>query len=94
MALSETVRLTDMLRKMLSFSKPEEEEKQAMEINTILDEILVLHEKQLRENSIRIISSLADGLPKTYASKNQLRQVFLNMISNARDAMPEGVLSV
>ena len=90
MALSETVRLTDMLRKMLSFSKPEEEEKQAIEINTILDEILVLHEKQLRENSIRIISLLADGLPKTYASKNQLRQVFLNMISNARDAMPEG----
>ena len=28
--------------------------------------------------------------PKVYASKNQLRQVFLNMISNARDAMPEG----
>jgi len=90
MALSETVRLTEMLRKMLSFSRPDEEERQPADINNILDEILLLHEKQLREHSIRIISSFAEGLGIVYASKNQLRQVFLNMISNARDAMPEG----
>ena len=90
MALSETVRLTEMLRKMLSFSKPDEEEKQPANINTILDEILLLHEKQLREHSIRISSSFEEDLGMVYASKNQLRQVFLNMISNARDAMPEG----
>jgi two-component system NtrC family sensor kinase len=46
--------------------------------------------KQLQENGIRISSSFADDLQKIYASKNQLRQVFLNMISNARDAMPDG----
>jgi len=46
--------------------------------------------KQLQENSIRISTSFADDLQKIYASKNQLRQVFLNMISNARDAMPDG----
>ncbi|UCF82458.1 MAG: PAS domain S-box protein [Desulfobacteraceae bacterium] len=90
MALSETMRLTEMLRKMLSFSKPDEEERQPTDINTILDEILLLHEKQLRENSIRISSSFAEDLGMVYASKSQLRQVFLNMISNARDAMPEG----
>jgi len=90
MALSETVRLTEMLRKMLSFSKPDEEEKQPVNINTIMDEILLLYEKQLREHSIRIFSSLKEGLNKVRASKNQLRQVFLNIISNARDAMPEG----
>ena len=90
MALSETERLTEMLRKMLSFSKPDEEEKQPTNINTILDEILLLYEKQLRENSIRISSSFTKGLEMIYASKNQLRQVILNMISNARDAMPEG----
>jgi len=90
MALSETVRLTEMLRKMLSFSKPDEEEKQPVDINTILDEILLLVKKQLQENSIRISTSFVDGLGKVNASKNQLRQVFLNMISNARDAMPEG----
>jgi PAS domain S-box-containing protein len=90
MALSETVRLTEMLRKMLSFSKPDEEEKQPANINTILDEMLLLHEKQLREHSVRISSSLAEDLDMVKASKNQLRQVFLNIISNARDAMPEG----
>jgi two-component system NtrC family sensor kinase len=90
MALSETERLTELLRKMLSFSKPDEEEKQPTDINTILDEILLLVGKQLQENSIRISSHLADNLGKVYASRNQLRQVFLNMISNARDAMPEG----
>jgi two-component system NtrC family sensor kinase len=90
MALSETVRLTDLLRKMLSFSKPDEEEKQPTDVNTILDEILLLVGKQLQENSIRISSSFSDDLTEAYASKNQLRQVFLNMISNAKDAMPDG----
>ncbi|MFB0521195.1 MAG: PAS domain S-box protein [Desulfatiglandales bacterium] len=90
MALSETERLTELLRKMLRFSKPDEEEKQPTDINTILDEILLLVRKQLQENSIRLSSSFADDLEKVYASRNQLRQVFLNMISNARHAMPDG----
>ncbi|MCF8145371.1 MAG: PAS domain S-box protein [Deltaproteobacteria bacterium] len=90
MALSETERLSEMLRKMLSFSKPDEETKQPSDINNILDEILLLHEKQLREHSITLSISLGKNLGAVYASKNQLRQVFLNMIANARDAMPDG----
>jgi PAS domain S-box-containing protein len=90
MALSETERLAEMLRKMLSFSKPDEEKRQPSDINTILDEILLLHEKQLREHNITLSVSLGEDLGKVYASKNQLRQVFLNMIANARDAMSDG----
>ncbi|MGD8522810.1 MAG: PAS domain S-box protein [Desulfobacterales bacterium] len=90
MAHSETIRLSEMLRKMLSFSKPDQEERQPVKINSILDEILLLHEKQFRENDIKIDSRFAQGLDLVYASKNQLRQVFLNMIANARDAMPDG----
>ena len=90
MAHSETIRLSDMLRKMLSFSKPDQEEKQPVDVNSILDEILLLHEKQLRELDITIASDFAEGLGWVNASKNQLRQVFLNMVANARDAMPNG----
>ncbi|MDH3826358.1 MAG: PAS domain S-box protein [Desulfobacterales bacterium] len=90
MALSETVRLSELLRKMLSFSKPDQEEKQAVDLNTVLDEILILHEKQLQENDIKIKTFFAEALPQISASKNQLRQVFLNLVANARDAMPSG----
>ena len=90
MAHSETIRLSDMLRKMLSFSKPDQEERQPVDINSILDEILLLHEKQLRELDISIASDFAEDLGMVNASKNQLRQVFLNMVANARDAMPNG----
>ena len=90
MALSETVRLSELLRKMLSFSKPDQEEKQAVDLNTVLDEILLLHEKQLQENDIKIKMSFAETLPQINASKDQLRQVFLNLVANARDAMPDG----
>ena len=90
MALSETVRLSELLRKMLSFSKPDQEERHPVDINAVLDEILLLHEKQLRENDINIISKFANTLGQVKASKNQLRQVFLNMVANARDAMANG----
>jgi PAS domain S-box-containing protein len=90
MALSETVRLSELLRKMLSFSRPDQEEKQAVDLNTVVDEILLLHEKQLQENDIKIKTSFAGELPPIMASKNQLRQVFLNLVANARDAMPDG----
>jgi two-component system NtrC family sensor kinase len=75
---------------MLSFSKPDQEERQVVDVNTVLDVILLLHERQLQENDIKIATSLAEDLPKIKASKNQLRQVFLNLIANARDAMPAG----
>jgi len=90
MALSETIRLSDLLRKMLSFSKPDQEERQPVDINSVIDEILLLHEKQLKENDINIVTSFGQDMGLVNASKNQLRQVFLNMVANARDAMPDG----
>jgi PAS domain S-box-containing protein len=90
MALSEIVRLSELLRKMLTFSKPDQKEKQPVDIDTILDEMLLLHRKQFRENDILISMDLSGELARVYASKNQLRQVFLNIFKNARDAMPSG----
>jgi two-component system NtrC family sensor kinase len=90
MALGETERLSDMLRKMLSFARPDPEERQLTDINRLVDEILTLHRKQFIEKNIRIKTSFEKGLRPVPASKNQLRQVFLNMITNARDAMSEG----
>ncbi|MBF0230508.1 MAG: PAS domain S-box protein [Desulfamplus sp.] len=90
MSISETMRLADMLKKMLSFSKPDQEKKINININTVLDEIILLYEKRFRENSVKFEYQFAENIPMVNASKDQLRQVFLNMISNAMDSMPDG----
>ncbi len=90
MSISETERLAEMLRKMLSFSKPDQEQKIDVNINILLDEIILLYEKRFRESSVKFTCELAEDMPMVHASRDQLRQVFLNMISNAMDAMPDG----
>jgi two-component system NtrC family sensor kinase len=90
MSLSETERLADMLRNMLSFSKPEEERKRKININELLENVILFFEKQMWESNIKIKLNLDQKIPLVTASPNQLRQVILNILNNARDAMPKG----
>ncbi len=90
MSLSEVERLADMLKKMLSFSKPDQEERQKIDINVVIEELMLLYEKRLRENSIKVRLDLLENPGIIIASRDQLRQVFINMFSNAMYAMPEG----
>lgn len=61
-----------------------------LDITTVLDELLLLYEKRFRENSIKLVLNLMEKPGKIFASKDQLRQVFINLFSNAMYAMPEG----
>jgi PAS domain S-box-containing protein len=90
MSLEETSRIADLLRKMLSFSKPDEEEKKPTDVNRIIEELTTFLARQLRDHNIKVEKALDPDLPELMASPNQLRQVFLNMILNARTAMPYG----
>ena len=90
MSLSETQRLSEMLRSMLSFSKPQEEARREIDINKLIEDILFFLEKQLRESNIKIQINLSKEFPLITASPNQIRQVILNIIANAKDAMPNG----
>ncbi len=90
MSLSEVERLADMLKKMLSFSTPDEVKKANLNINTVLEELLLFYEKRFKENSIKVKSAFVEAPGEVYASRDQLRQVFINIFSNAMDAMPDG----
>jgi two-component system NtrC family sensor kinase len=90
MSLSETVRLADMLKKMLSFSRPDETERAELDINSVIDELMVLYDKRFRENSIKLKLDLTPDPGIIMASKDQLRQVFINLFSNAMYAMSDG----
>jgi PAS domain S-box-containing protein len=90
MSLSETERVSEMLSSMLSFSKPKEEERRDVDINKLLENIMLFFEKQLWESNIEIKTNFDPDLQHIQASPNQITQVILNIIANARDAMPDG----
>jgi PAS domain S-box-containing protein len=90
LSLSETQRLAEMLRNMLSFSKPEEEKRRPIKINELIEGILLVTEKQMKESNIKVETYFDEGIPDVMASTNQMRQVMLNLIKNAKEAMPKG----
>jgi PAS domain S-box-containing protein len=79
-------RIVDHLR---DFSRQKEPEFQEIDVNQPVENALMITGQQLLDHGISIVRNLSPGLPKILADPNQLEQVFLNLISNARDAMED-----
>ncbi len=79
-------KIVDHLREFSRQTKPEF---QKLDINQPVENALLITGQQLLNHNISIVRNLTDGLPKVMGDTNQLEQVFLNLISNARDAMEE-----
>ncbi|MFN0152695.1 MAG: sensor histidine kinase [bacterium] len=86
----EVRRMTKLTKQMLGFAKPARDEMSPVDMNVVLGDLLRISERWLEERGIRVERRLARALPRVLASADQLRQVFLNLIVNASDAMPRG----
>jgi len=85
-ARKETERVSHIIRQMLGFAR-RPGEVDWVDINQLLEETLVLLEKKMRQQRIRITKNLDPELPPIRARADQLRQVFLNLILNAQHAI-------
>ncbi|HEV8368579.1 MAG TPA: ATP-binding protein [Pyrinomonadaceae bacterium] len=85
-ARKETERVSHIIRQMLGFAR-QPGEVDWVDVNQLLEETLVLLEKKLKQSRIRVIRILDAQLPKIRARSDQLRQVFLNLIINAQQAI-------
>src|SRR5262245_37387324 len=93
-ARKETERVSHIIRQMLGFAR-RPGEVDWVDVNQLLEETLVLMEKKMRQMRIRIARSFDDSLPKIRARADQLRQVFLNLIINAQQAIEgEGEIAI
>jgi two-component system NtrC family sensor kinase len=90
LSLKEIDRISLLLAKMLDFYRPSEEERRELDINQLLDNLLTFMSGQLTSYSIEIVRELADKPLFISGSSGQLEQVFMNLFTNARNAMPSG----
>jgi signal transduction histidine kinase len=65
-------------------------EPQPTDINRIVEELLQLVAPIFESHNIRVSEELDDGLPGVLADRESLHQVFLNLVNNSLEAMPEG----
>jgi signal transduction histidine kinase len=90
MAQEEVRRLIDLVQRMLDFYRPSKEGAGPVQINDVLDDVLSLAAKRLQQARIAVHRDTATPLPPVHGVNNLLKQVFLNIIINASDAMPDG----
>ena len=91
MAQDEVGRLIEIVVHMLNFYRPASGESRVeTDLNHQLDDVLGLVGKQLEQNRISTVLHLQPELPAILAIPNNVRQVLLNVILNAVDAMPDG----
>ncbi|MBU4310513.1 ATP-binding protein [bacterium] len=75
---------------LLNFSRQTKGEFREVDVNKAIEATLALVNHQTKLQNIEIVKDLSSRLSKVTGNFNQLQQVFLNMVTNARDAMPEG----
>lgn len=88
-ARKETERVSHIIRQMLGFAR-RSGEVEWVDVNQLLEETLVLVEKKLKQSGVSSVRESDARLPRVRARADQLRQVFLNLILNAQQAIKGG----
>jgi len=88
-ASGETKRVSGIIRQMLGFYRAGATTV-PVDVNAILQDTLVLLDHQLRMHHVTVQAVLDPNLPAANGSPDQLKQVFMNLILNAQEAMPVG----
>jgi signal transduction histidine kinase/DNA-binding NarL/FixJ family response regulator len=83
-------RLMDLVRRIVDFARPTDREAQPLDVNRAIGKIFSLARKHLQHQDIVLEESLKPNLPPVEADADELEQIFLNIILNAVEAMPQG----
>jgi signal transduction histidine kinase len=83
-------RIERIVRSMLDRTRPEAIELTPLDLNQLLERIMDATAPALDSRGVHLVTELGENLPSVAGDADRLQQVFINLINNALDAMPEG----
>ena len=86
----ESRRLNRLLTSFLEFAKPRQPELTMVEVGEILDSVIILVRNGCGRGRLELQRRIEAGLPMLECDPEQLKQVLLNLVTNANQAMPHG----
>lgn len=86
----ETLRCRKIVTSLLDFARQTEPTKKLCNINDVVSESLVLTRKQAAFDDVSIVQNLAEDIPVMNVDKDQMQQVFINLILNAMQSTDSG----
>ncbi len=87
---SETSRCGEIVKNLLAFSRQSKITIEPQDIEDIIDKTLMLIEHDLDMKEIRFVKKIEPDLPQIQCDFKQIQQTFLNLMSNASEAMSKG----
>ena len=85
--IKEGDRVATIVKSLLSFAREDDKKKRALGVQEVLDEVLALTKAQIHKDGISLLLDFPAELPKILADFQQIEQVFLNIMNNARYAL-------
>jgi len=83
-------RVARIAASLRSFARHAPGDRIRLDLNTVVDESLQLMQKPLAADNVQIVTSLDRGLAPILGDATTLHQVLMNLLTNAREAMPTG----
>ncbi len=87
---SQLDRLADSVKSLLSFTRQPGPQLKSLDVNDVLEELIRLSEPWFLARNIKLSTNLSPNLPLVLGDSTHLQTLFLNLITNALDAMPQG----
>jgi signal transduction histidine kinase len=90
MVIDETNRLSSLVNRLLIFSRPIEKKLRPAKINTLLDDVIRFLDYGNRESMVKVERDFNSELPEILIDENSIKQVFINLLTNSFEALPDG----
>jgi PAS domain S-box-containing protein len=87
---STALEIKEIVRSLLDFARESSNERAVVSLDEVIRETVTLVSRTTAGHGVEMVEELGEGPFRVEASPNQLKQVFLNLIANARQAMPDG----